>query len=148
VFFLHAQNTYTMNDVTFTKTIVIDKQGKAITGLFTRISKINGTKYVNNYKNGKLNGISKSFDKNGNLLMINYYKNDKSDGITKMYDKNSILRVYNENINGMKNGLTIIFEDLETYFITFKNNTPVSGYVQNLSGEKFALTKKQLNSFK
>jgi antitoxin component YwqK of YwqJK toxin-antitoxin module len=44
------------------------------------------------YKNGKLNGLTKIYDKSGNILSEGNYKEDEKDGIWKFYDDGKVVQ--------------------------------------------------------
>lgn len=46
---------------------------------------------IENYKNDKLNGLFKSYDKNNNITEEGNYLNDKKIGIWNFYDKNKLV---------------------------------------------------------
>ena len=66
-----------------------------------------------NYKDDKLNGISKSFYENGQLKEESNYKDYKRDGAYKKYNKNGQLKIeefYKNNTN-----------NIESIFLPFRN---------------------------
>lgn len=63
-----------------------------------------------NYENGLLNGVSKTFYKNGNITEILHYKNGKLEGITQRFSNEGILLEEISFKNGMRNGLAKFFD--------------------------------------
>jgi antitoxin component YwqK of YwqJK toxin-antitoxin module len=66
-----------------------------------------------NYKNGKLDGVQKTYYKNGKLFVESTYKNGKADGLKKLYYKDGQLwetQIYKEDVllgsnNQPRNGI-------------------------------------------
>ena len=65
----------------------------------------NGIEYSDNYQNGKLEGVSKSFYNNGKLLSEGHYKTGKQDGTFRNYYGNGQIRWKGNFSQGTTHGL-------------------------------------------
>lgn len=144
---LFAENKFTMETVKINGNLMVDLNNNPINGILERISKYpqEGTIVVNNYKNGLLNGISKSYYSNKKIMMISNYENGLSEGESIYYDNLGNIRTIGTYKNDKKNGLTKIYNDNETYYIYYVNNSPISGYfIDNKNGRKTILNENEL----
>lgn len=88
-----------------------------------------------NYKDGKLDGVVKTFDESGSVTMTAEYKEGKYNGKTKYYKK-GVITMQEEMVNGERNGKMIEYENgkkwKETDYVDAKiNGQQITYYVEN-----------------
>lgn len=83
------------------------------------------------YKNGKLEGITKGYYKNGQLAYSATYKDDKRHGVEKWYYDDGALLRESAYINGEKNGIE------KTYY----RNGNLSSQANYENGKRVGITK-------
>jgi len=122
------------NDIVLTKEDVIVKDGITINK--TTNQPLTGILIKDNYewmeenltvkglfKNGKLEGVLKAYDKNEELRIEAPYSNGKREGIYKEYFEKNVLKMETPYKEGLKNGIEKVYEKghlVET--ISYQNN--------------------------
>lgn len=103
-------------------------------------------------KNGKYEGVFKSYFKNGNIEFNGQYLNDKKTGFWQQYNENGDL-VYEYNmLNGKLEGLAKVYEDgkisEEKYFSNDVLNGSAKNYIYNNEGVLILTQHKNYNNSK
>lgn len=84
--------------------------------------------YELSYKYGKLNGVSKNWNDNGNLISIINYKNGLLNGSWKTFYNNGQLKNSVKYIDGKKNGLEVWYYEngKKQSEVLYENNKIIS----------------------
>ena len=85
------------------------------------------------YKNGKFDGVAKVYYENGKLMGEIPFKNDEIEGIGKMYDTNGNLRLEAPNLNNKVHGDVKYYTEDKKLLATInaQNNNYISGKCYN-----------------
>jgi len=132
------------------KALVCSLKNKPITGVLKRYYYVWGGKagirFEENYQNGKLDGLRKTYYGNGNLEAEENYKNGKLDGLRKTYYSNGNLDSESNYKAGKKEGpVKTYYENgnLKEEFI-FKEGKAISGFIYNEYDQKRKMTDAHL----
>ncbi|MDR2905049.1 MAG: toxin-antitoxin system YwqK family antitoxin [Helicobacteraceae bacterium] len=124
------------------------KNGK-VEGVFKFFYESGKLKYGTPYKNGKAEGIEKSFYEIGKLKSEISYKNGKRERLAKFFYENGELERKIMYKNGAQEGETKVFrENGEIWGVfTYKNDKAISGVCHKTNGETRPFTKVELENW-
>ena len=89
--------------------IILKTTGKIPDGIVEEFNRDGTLMAVSNYKNGKLEGISKAYYPSGELREEILYANDKREGISKTYHKNGKILADRHFKDGLLEDLTTVY---------------------------------------